>query len=49
MSKLDQEEREILEAFDVGELKRSEHGEQMRQRHREYAEATSSERDSRRK
>jgi predicted DNA binding CopG/RHH family protein len=39
MSKLDQEEREILEAFESGNVKRSKNAAQTQKRHREYAEA----------
>jgi predicted DNA binding CopG/RHH family protein len=39
MSKLDREEREILEAFESGTLKRSKEAAGTQQRHREYAEA----------
>jgi predicted DNA binding CopG/RHH family protein len=39
MSKLDQEERELLEAFETCELKRAPHAENIQQRHQEYAEA----------
>lgn len=37
MSKLDQEEREILEAFESGDVQRARDSEQTRKRHREYA------------
>ena len=39
MSKLSREEREILEAFDQGKLKRSRKAADTQKRHREYAEA----------
>ena len=39
MSKLDQEEQEILKAFDAGDLKRSKSAAQTQKRHQEYAEA----------
>ncbi len=39
MSKLDREEREILEAFESGTLKRSEKAAGTQHRHQEYAEA----------
>lgn len=39
MSKLDQEERELLEAFETGEFKRASHAENIQKRHQEYAEA----------
>lgn len=39
MSRLDQEERELLEAFETGEFKQAPHAENIQQRHREYAEA----------
>ena len=39
MSKLDKEEREILEAFELGELKHTEDASKTQQRHKEYAEA----------
>ena len=38
MSKLSSEEREILEAFDKGQLKRSEKAADTQKRHQEYAE-----------
>lgn len=41
MSKLDQEEREILEAFESGKTKRSKNAAQTQRRHQEYAEAMS--------
>jgi predicted DNA binding CopG/RHH family protein len=40
MSTLDQEEKEILEAFERGELKSVPNKEAELKRHREYAEAT---------
>lgn len=39
MSKLSSEEREILEAFDKGKLKRSKKALDTQKRHQEYAEA----------
>ncbi len=39
MSRLDQNERELLEAFEAGELKQAPNAADMRKRHREYAEA----------
>jgi predicted DNA binding CopG/RHH family protein len=39
MSKLDHEERELLEAFETGELKQAPHAENIQRRHQEYAEA----------
>ena len=39
MSKLDQEELEILEAFESGEYKRSKNESQTQLRHQEYAKA----------
>jgi len=39
MSKLSSEEREILDAFDKGMLKRSKKAEKTQKRHQEYAEA----------
>ncbi len=39
MSKLSSEEREILEAFDKGKLKRSKKAANTQKRHQEYAEA----------
>ena len=41
MSKLDQEETEVLEAFEAGKLKRSKHAPRSRKQHAEYAEAMS--------
>jgi len=39
MNKLDQEEREILEAFASGNVKRSKDAAEIQKRHQEYAEA----------
>lgn len=39
MSRLDQNERELLEAFEAGELKRVPNAADLQKRHREYAEA----------
>jgi predicted DNA binding CopG/RHH family protein len=39
MSKLDQEEREILEAFESGDVKRSKDADTTQKRHQKYAEA----------
>jgi predicted DNA binding CopG/RHH family protein len=39
MSKLDQEEREILEAFESGNVKRSKDAGDIQKRHQEYAKA----------
>ena len=39
MNKLDQEEREILEAFLSGNVKRSKDAAETQERHQEYAEA----------
>jgi predicted DNA binding CopG/RHH family protein len=39
MSKLDHEEREILEAFEKGNVKRSENATEIQRRHQEYAAA----------
>lgn len=39
MSKLSSEEREILEAFETGKLKRSKKAASTQKRHQEYAEA----------
>jgi len=39
MSKLSSEEREILEAFEKGKLKRSKKSANTQKRHQEYAEA----------
>ena len=39
MNKLDQEEREILEAFVSGNVKRSKDAAETQKRHQEYAEA----------
>ena len=40
MSKLDREEREILEAYEKGELKRADNMEELLKQHRAVAEAT---------
>ncbi len=39
MNELDREEREILEAFESGNVTRSKDAADIRKRHREYAEA----------
>jgi predicted DNA binding CopG/RHH family protein len=39
MSKLDQEEQEILDAYESGKTKRAKHAAETQQRHQEYAEA----------
>lgn len=39
MSKLDQEEREILEAFKSGKVKRAKDATETQKRHQQYAEA----------
>ena len=39
MNKLDQEERDILEAFVSGNVKRSKNAAETQKRHQEYAEA----------
>ena len=39
MNKLDKEEREILEAFESGNVKRSKNSANTQKRHKEYAEA----------
>jgi predicted DNA binding CopG/RHH family protein len=39
MGKLDQEEREILDAFEAGELKKSKAASAIQKRHKLYAEA----------
>jgi predicted DNA binding CopG/RHH family protein len=39
MSKLDQEEKEILKAFESGKLVRAKNAAETQQRHKEYAEA----------
>ena len=39
MSKLNQEEREILSAFESGKLKRSKGSDKIKEQHQEYAEA----------
>lgn len=41
MSKLDREEKEILESFENGKVKRTKDANVLQQRHREYAEAMS--------
>lgn len=41
MSKLDQQEREILETFESGKTKRSRNAAHTRKRHQEYAQAMS--------
>jgi len=41
MNKLDKEEREILEAFESGNVKRSKNAARTQKRHKEYAEAMS--------
>lgn len=38
MSKLDHEEREILEALDSGSIKRSKNAAEIQKRHQQYAE-----------
>ncbi len=40
MSKLDSEEKEILEAFENGQLKRAKGGSKIAAEHQKYAEAT---------
>jgi predicted DNA binding CopG/RHH family protein len=40
MTKLSQEEKEILEAFEAGKLKRTKGSRKLLERHQEYAEAT---------
>lgn len=40
MSKLDPEEKEILEAFETGNFKRAEDVDDLLRRHKEYAAAT---------
>lgn len=40
MNRLDDEEREVLEAFEAGTLKRAEQADEIKQRHQAYAEAT---------
>jgi predicted DNA binding CopG/RHH family protein len=39
MNELDQEEREILEAFEAGRVKQSKNATETQQRHKEYAQA----------
>ncbi|MDA1372069.1 MAG: antitoxin [Proteobacteria bacterium] len=39
MSKLNQEERDILNAFEAGELKRSKGADKIKKEHQKYAEA----------
>lgn len=39
MNKLSQEEREILNSFEAGELKRSKSSEKIQEKHQEYAQA----------
>jgi len=39
MSTLDQEEREILQAFESGDVKRSKNAADIQKRHQQYAEA----------
>ena len=39
MSKLDQEEKEILVAFEAGKLKRTKGAKTLQERHRQYADA----------
>jgi len=39
MNKLDQEEKEILEAFEAGKVKRSKDAAKTQRRHKKYAEA----------
>ena len=39
MNKFDQEEREILQAYDSGNVKRSKNAASTQRRHKEYAEA----------
>jgi predicted DNA binding CopG/RHH family protein len=39
MTKLDQEEQEILNAFESGNLKQSKNAKQIQKRHQSYAEA----------
>lgn len=41
MSKLDREEKGILEAFESGKIERSKGAKALQKRHREYAEAVS--------
>jgi len=39
MSNLDQEEREILEAYESGKTRRASNADQVQRRHQEYAQA----------
>ena len=39
MSKLDQEEQEILEAFESGNVKRARNADDIQRRHKQYAKA----------
>ena len=39
MSKFDQEEQEILEAFESGNVKRARNADDIQQRHKQYAKA----------
>lgn len=39
MNRLDQEEKEILEAFEAGKVKRSRNAAETQRRHKEYAKA----------
>jgi predicted DNA binding CopG/RHH family protein len=39
MSRLDQDEHELLKAFEAGELERAPNAAEIQQRHREHAEA----------
>ncbi len=39
MSKLDQEENQILEAFELGKVKRAKDADEIQERHQQYAEA----------
>jgi len=39
VSKLDREEKQILEAFESGKLKRTKGAKALQERHREYADA----------
>jgi predicted DNA binding CopG/RHH family protein len=41
VSKLDREEKQILEAFESGKLKRTKGAKALQERHREYADAVS--------
>ncbi len=40
MTKLNQEEHEILDVYESGKMKRVSHAEELIERHQEYAEAT---------